>query len=167
MIVSFIEMTSVSNSGFIEHKIDKPLGELRRGSYTYFREDDVIIAKITPCMENGKCALATGLTNQIGMGSSEFHVFRANEEKILPAFLFYSLNRETIRKEAERNMTGSSGHRRVPIAFYKGLTVAVPDLETQKAIIAQITEYEAQIAECEANMANTNSEKKAILARYL
>ncbi len=68
--VSFIEMASLSNDGFIESKVDRPYGDVRRGGYTYFAEGDVIIAKITPCMENGKCAIAEGLTNGVGFGSS-------------------------------------------------------------------------------------------------
>lgn len=77
--VSFVEMASVSENGYISHKEDRSLKNVKKGSYRYFTEGDVIIAKITPCMENGKCAIATGLTNQIGFGSSEFHVFRVNE----------------------------------------------------------------------------------------
>lgn len=160
-------MASVSNYGFIESKINKPLGELRKGSYTYFAENDVIIAKITPCMENGKCALATGLSNGIGMGSSEFHVFRAKEQNILPAFLFYSLNRETIRKEAEKQMTGSSGHRRVPISFYENLQIVVPDLPEQQKIIGEIEKLENQIAELEAQIEGVADMKKAVLKAFL
>jgi len=87
-LVSFVEMASVSETGLINNPIDKLLKELRKGSYTYFAENDIIIAKITPCMENGKCALAKGLSNGLGMGSSEFHVIRANQLNISPEYLF-------------------------------------------------------------------------------
>lgn len=167
LTISFVEMASVSNHGFIEHKTEKPLGELRKGSYTYFRENDVIIAKITPCMENGKCALVTGLSNGIGMGSSEFHVFRSDQTKILPAFLFCALNREQIRQAAEKQMTGSSGHRRVPASFYEDLQIPVPNLETQKSIIAQINGYEAEIAACEQKIQSLPAQKQAVLEKYL
>ena len=95
---------------------------MREASYTYFKENDIIIAKITPCMENGKCAFATDLTNGLAMGSSEFHVIRANEEVVLGKYIFALINRESVRKEAEKNMTGSSGHRRVPASFYENLS---------------------------------------------
>lgn len=167
LIVSFVEMSSVSNNGFIEIKVDRALGALRKGSYTYFRENDIIIAKITPCMENGKCALATGLSNGIGMGSSEFHVFRADESKVLPSFLFYSLNRESIRKAAEKNMTGSSGHRRVPISFYEHLEISLPDLNKQQDIINQINEIEIKISELEKILASSEKQKKAVLEKWL
>ena len=142
-LVSFVEMASVTNNGFIEIKIDKPLGELRKGSYTNFAEDDIIVAKITPCMENGKCALATGLTNKIGMGSSEFHVFRSSD-KILNKYLFALLNRENVRKIAALNMTGASGHRRVPENFYKEMQIPLPPIDIQKSIVAECEQVDSE-----------------------
>lgn len=165
-IISFVEMSSVSNNGFIELKVDKPLSELRKGSYTYFAENDVIIAKITPCMENGKCALANGLTNQIGLGSSEFHVFRSNE-KINSKFLFTYLNRFEIRKAAEQVMTGASGHRRVPISFYENLQIPLPAIDEQKKIVAEIEKIEAKITELEKQIAEIPKQKEKILKKYL
>jgi len=166
-MVSFIEMSSVSNDGFIETKVDKTLKELRKGSYTYFAENDVIIAKITPCMENGKCALATGLTNHIGMGSSEFHVFRADESVILPAYLFYCLNRESIRKLAATQMTGKSGHRRVPISFYETLPISLPSLLEQQHIVSAIEKLEEKISANKAIMAASAERKKKIIEKAL
>ncbi|MFC0322695.1 restriction endonuclease subunit S [Gallibacterium melopsittaci] len=166
LLVSFIEMASVSNNGYIERKVDRALGTLRKGSYTYFKENDVIIAKITPCMENGKCALAVNLTNQIGIGSSEFHIFRANET-IYPQFLFFSLNRKEVRIEAEKNMTGTSGHRRVPSSFYENLQIPVPPLAEQEKIIAEVTQYEQAITQLETQMQGCADKKKAVLDRLL
>lgn len=136
-IVSFIEMAAISNDGHIVGAVNRLLGTLRKGSYTYFRENDVIVAKITPCMENGKCALTTRLTNGIGMGSSEFHVFRCGDS-ILPEYLFAFLNRDAIRVAAEAVMTGSSGHRRVPITFYQQLQIPLPPLYEQQKIVEEI-----------------------------
>ncbi len=166
-LVSFVDMPSVNNNGYIETKVDKTLVEVRQGSYTYFAENDVIIAKITPCMENGKCALAQGLTNGIGFGSSEFHVFRANTSLVTPQFLFYSLNREEVRIQAASSMTGASGHRRVPIDFYEKLTIPVPSIEQQHQIVAQIEEYEKAIAAAKSIMESCNSRKSAILNKNL
>lgn len=166
LVVSFVEMASVSNNGFIEKTVDKPLKEVRKGSYTYFAENDIILAKITPCMENGKCALATGLTNRIGMGSSEFHVIRAND-KVNNKFLFLLLNRDSVRKVAEQNMTGSSGHRRVPITFYESLQVPVPPLAEQEKIVQQIEALEMQIAQAQKVIDDAPAQKQAILQKYL
>lgn len=167
LIVSFVEMASVSNDGYIQQKINRPLGELRKSSYTYFQENDIIIAKITPCMENGKCALATELSNHIGMGSSEFHVIRSQSPTLNNAFLFHFLNRNEIRQSAEQHMTGASGHRRVPIGFYESLPVPVPSIEKQTEILAQIAQYEAQIATCEQKIQSLPAQKQAILVQYL
>ena len=165
-VVSFVEMSSISNDGGIEVKIDKNLGDLRKGSYTYFSENDIIIAKITPCMENGKCAIAKQLTNKLGMGSSEFHVFRIKDD-YSTEFVFTFLNRKQIREEAEKVMTGSSGHRRVPINFYKDLSIPVPPLAEQQRIVEQITALEQQIAAAKKIIADVPAKKQAILDRWL
>ena len=165
-LVSFVDMSSVSNDGFIEKKNDRQLGDLRKGSYTYFAENDIIIAKITPCMENGKCALARNLTNKIGMGSSEFHVFRIKTDYSTD-FVFYFLNRAEIRKEAQKNMTGASGHRRVPISFYEDLRIPLPPLEEQHRIVSEITALEAQIVTAKQTMAECPARKQAVLDKWL
>ncbi len=164
--VSFVEMASVSDQGFIIGKVDRPLKELKKGSYTYFAENDIIIAKITPCMENGKCAIAKGLSNGLAMGSSEFHVIRA-KEGILNNYMFYILNRDIVRKEAEQNFTGSSGHRRVPASFYENYRIPVPPLSVQQEIVAEIEILEQQIATAQQIISSAASQKQAIMKKYL
>lgn len=143
-IVSFIEMSSVSNDGFIQEKIERPLHELRKGSFTYFKEDDIIIAKITPSMENGKCAIAKGLTNGLALGSSEFHVIRVNTS-VSNKYLFAILNTQEVRIEAEHKMVGASGHRRVPINFYGDLKIPLPPKKIQEKIVDEIETLEEQV----------------------
>ncbi len=156
-IVSFVEMASVSESGLILQKIDKPLGELKKGSYTYFSENDIILAKITPCMENGKCAIAKELTNGLGMGSSEFHVIRA-KNKILAEFVFIFLNTATIRKSAEQNMTGSSGHRRSPESFYHDLKIPLPPIEIQQQIVTECEAVDQTVTAAQAKIETANKQ---------
>lgn len=96
-------MSSISNNGFIDTQQDRTLKEVIKGSYTYFRDGDIIIAKITPCMENGKCALVSGLTNGIGFGSSEFHVFRNSSSAVKQEYLFTTL---TEKAYASRQSNG-------------------------------------------------------------
>ena len=165
-LVSFIEMASVSDSGYIKNKIDKSLKELKSKGYTYFAENDILIAKITPCMENGKCGIALGLTNSIGMGSSEFHVFRT-KQGLINKFLFLLLNRNEIRQEAAKNMTGASGHRRVPIDFYKNLKIPLPPLKAQEKIVSVIDFIETKISQLETTKENLDSKKDEILLKYL
>ncbi len=166
MLISFIEMANISNEGYILNRIDRKLSDVRNGSYTYFVENDIILAKITPCMENGKCAVASGLTNNVGMGSSEFHVFRCCD-KINNKYLFTYLNRDIIRKEAEQNMTGASGHRRVPITFYENLDIPLPSIEKQQKIVSEIEKYEKIILDSKNKIDDLERDKKNILNKYL
>ncbi|ELW6709093.1 N-6 DNA methylase, partial [Campylobacter coli] len=165
MLVSFIEMASVSDKGYIQSKIDRSLNEVRK-AYTYFIENDILIAKITPCMENGKCAIAKNLTNNIGFGSTEFHIFRA-KTGLDSSFLFYNLNQQNIREKAALAMTGASGHKRVPISFYENLTIPLPPLEIQEKIVQNIELVEQQIDFLNLKLEFLEKEKEKILQKYL
>ena len=114
----------------------RKLANVRRG-YTYFKNGDVLFAKITPCMENGKIFIARNLKNGIGFGSTEFHVLRVRE-KVLPKWLFYFLWNPEFRKEAENNMTGTAGQQRVPVDFLKNSKIPLPSVAEQKKIIAYL-----------------------------
>lgn len=151
-IVSFIEMASVSNQGFVEKKVDRKVKDLKNGSYKFFQENDIIIAKITPCMENGKCAIVRDLTNRFGFGSSEFHIIHLMD-KVLPEFVFSILNNNEIREIAETHMTGASGHRRVPDTFYSNIRIPLPPKEIQEKIVAEVVSLEKK----------ESNEKKAIV----
>jgi type I restriction enzyme M protein len=164
-LVSFVEMASLSDRGFIQHRVDKPLREVSQG-YTYFRNNDVLFAKITPCMENGKGALANNLTNSVGFGSTEFFVLRANG-KILPELLLRFTQDQEFRNEAAKNMTGASGHRRVPKSFLENYEVPLPSIEEQKRIVAGIMRLEKQIAEAEEKLSRAAEKKAEILQKYL
>ncbi|MGB1241533.1 MAG: N-6 DNA methylase, partial [Chitinophagales bacterium] len=159
--VSFVEMASVSDEGFIASKVDKKLADLKGGSYTYFAENDIIFAKITPCMENGKCAIAEGLTNGIGLGSSEFHVIRTNEN-LNHKYLFNFLNRKVVRKFAEMEMTGASGHRRVPVSFYETFKVPLPPIDIQQQIVneCEVIDKAVQMAKKEVALGKREIEDK-------
>lgn len=119
--VTFLSMQNLGN-GFVNER-DKGAIKYFKGGYTYFAENDILIAKITPCMEHGKCAIATNLTNKIGFGSTEFNVFRVKDSRFLQEFIFCYLNRDNIRKIAADNMVGTSGRQRVPTAFYENLPI--------------------------------------------
>lgn len=160
-------MASVNDNGFIERKESRKISDVRKGSYTYFAEGDIILAKITPCMENGKCALAKELLNGIGFGSSEFHVLRPDTEKVNAHFLFATINRESVRKEAVKHMTGSSGHRRVPITFYENMSIPNIPLAEQQSIMAKVAAYEAEIGRVTEVMQSCEARKKAVLESYL
>lgn len=158
--VSFVEMSSVSNNGYIVTREDRKYEDVKSGGYTYFAENDVIIAKITPCMENGKCAIANGLKNGIGFGSTEFHVFRCSKE-ILNTYLFALLNTDEVRLCAQKNMTGSSGHRRVPESFYKTMEIPLPPIDIQETIARECLSIDSECRDSELiiNKANNSIDK--------
>lgn len=128
--ISFIPMASVSECGEILKLEDKFYREVKNG-FTYFCEGDVLFAKITPCMENGKGAVVVGLTNGIGFGSTEFHVLRPIKEKSNSYWLYALTSFELFRKKAEKNMTGSAGQKRVPASFLENIKISVPPISLQ------------------------------------
>lgn len=141
--VSFVPMESVDDiTGQIVSKQTRDLGTVARG-YTAFQNGDVIFAKITPCMENGKCAVADGLENGIGFGSTEFYVVRP-KENISAAYLWHFLRQESVRAEAKKHFTGAAGHKRVPKTFVENLELPVPlkngkpDLVQQQKAVAEL-----------------------------
>src|SRR5690606_1945156 len=110
-IVSFIPMSNVSEEGDLDLSLERPISEVWQG-FTYFREGDVIFAKITPCMENGKGAIAYNLRNGIGFGSTEYHVFRPIPKISTSEWLYYLTSSKLFRQTAENYMTGSAGQKR-------------------------------------------------------
>ena len=105
-----------------------------RGSYTYFSEGDILLAKITPCFENGKMGIAFNLLNGIGFGSSEYIVFRPNKN-LKNEWLYYFLNRNSFRINGARNMSGAVGHKRVIKNFIQNTLIPIPSLEEQEKIL--------------------------------
>lgn len=134
-------MASVDEvSGTIATPQHRPFVEVKKG-YTHFQDDDVLFAKITPCMENGKAAIATNLVGGLGFGSTEFHVLRSKGE-VLPAWLFYFVRRPSFRNEAKRNFTGTAGQQRVPTTFLSSASIPVPPLPEQRRIIDLLSRAE-------------------------
>ena len=130
LIVSFVPMDRVGEKGEFNPEVFKPIGEVYSG-FTYFRENDVLFAKITPCMENGKGAVAVNLSNGIGFGSTEFHVLRPLREKSNSYWIYHLTALIEFRRLAERKMTGSAGQKRVSTDFLNNIQVVVPPIELQ------------------------------------
>ena len=131
-LVSFVPMDSVGEYGGIDTSQEKPLGEVY-GGYTYFIDGDVLIAKITPCFENGKGAIARCLTNGVGFGTTEFHVIRPLEN-ISERWLFYLSMSDAFRKIGASEMLGAGGQKRVPEDFIKNFRIGIPSQVEQKQI---------------------------------
>jgi type I restriction enzyme S subunit len=144
--VTFVPMQSVcEHAGAIVEPIEKSFGEVKKG-FTYFAEDDVIFAKITPCMQNGKAAIARGLINGLGFGSTEFHVLRTKGE-VLPEWLYYFVRQKSFRDEAQENFRGSAGQQRVPAEFLANHKIPLPPLQEQHRIVERIKECLSRVDE--------------------
>jgi len=150
--VTFVPMPAVdAEAGAITKSELRPFSKVRNG-FTAFREGDVIFAKITPCMENGKAAIARNLLNGFGFGSTEFHVLRSRGA-VLPEFIYHFVRRESFRRAAEAEMTGSVGQRRVPVDFLKQVEFPVAPLAEQERIVAKIEELFTQVNATRAHLA--------------
>lgn len=142
LVVSFIPMSDVStNSPFIIPKQRRAIKEVIKG-YTSFTEDDVLIAKITPCFENGKFGIVGQLINDIGFGSTEFIVLRPIKDKISSQMLFHLINNSDFRDQGARCMTGSAGQQRIPVDFVRHYKIPVPPLEMQQRFLSYISAYQ-------------------------
>ena len=132
--VSFVPMEDLGiNLKHFKALKSRPLLDVASG-YTYFAEGDVLLAKITPCFENGKLGIATDLKNGVGFGSSEFYVLRPHEN-LSAEWLYYYLNRETFRVEGAARMSGAVGHRRVTKEFIETYPIPLPPLSEQQRIV--------------------------------
>ena len=143
--VSFVPMESIGEDGTITLGQSKPLESVYQG-YTYFRDGDIIIAKITPCFENGKGALAKNLVNGVGFGTTELHVLRARDI-IDRKFLFYLTRSVAFREPGEASMYGAGGQKRVPDDFVLNFKTAFPSAPEQRAIAEFLDREVAKIDE--------------------
>lgn len=143
--VSFVPMQNVSEDGIIYLSETRLYGEVKKG-FTSFHNGDVLFAKITPCMENGKGGIVKNLKNGLGFGSTEFHVLRPHSDIVLSDWLYYLTSWPVFRKECEKNMTGSAGQKRVPKSFLEEYKLFLPPLETQRHIAAVLDKVSALIA---------------------
>jgi type I restriction enzyme S subunit len=132
-------------SGTIVAAEERPFEQVKSG-YTYFEENDVLFAKITPCMENGKAAIARGLLGGIGFGSTEFHVLRPHAS-VVPEWIWLFVRQERFREDAKKSFRGGVGQQRVPQEFLEQYLIPLPPLEEQRRIVARIEELMDRVRE--------------------
>ncbi len=133
------------NAMFFSPKESRPLPEVRQG-YTCFANDDVLLAKVTPCFENGKAGIAKDLESGLGFGSSEYYVLRPDQSKILPEYLYLNIANNRMKRSGKPAMTGTGGLQRLPKSYIENYEIPLPPLETQKKIVSEFTE-EQEIVE--------------------
>jgi type I restriction enzyme S subunit len=133
--VTFAPMDALDDGlGGLDVSGSRSLGEVAAGSYNYFRDGDVLLAKVTPCFENGKKALARGLINGVGFATSEVHVFRPIPGKLDARFLMYLFSSEDFRAEGMKSMTGAGGLKRVSDAAILNYRPHIVDIELQRKV---------------------------------
>ena len=143
--VSFVPMSDMGeNDMYFDAKDSKNLQDVG-SSYTYFKDNDVLVAKVTPCFENGKAGIAKNLSNGIGFGSSEFYVLRPTES-VIPQWIYLCIATPAFRGWATLRMTGTGGLQRVPRPVIENYEIPFPSLATQQTIVAEIEAEQSLVA---------------------
>lgn len=150
IMATFVPMAAVSELHSIAIAGDvRPWSEIKKG-YTHFANGDVLLAKITPCFENGKSAVVRGLEHNIGSGSTEFHVFRPISEDVNPAYVYLFIRSPLFRAKGEASMTGTAGQKRLPTDYFALCAMPLPPTEEQSRIVAKVDELMALCDQLEA-----------------
>ena len=143
-LTTFVPMEAVNGvTGLMNSSGRRPYMDVKKG-YTYFEEGDVVFSKITPCMQNGKHAIAHGLLDGMAFGTTEFHVLRPNLE-VIAGWIHLYLRQPEVLHTAEQHFTGAVGQKRVPPSFLEELTLPLPPLAEQKRIAAILTKQLAAV----------------------
>ena len=163
--VTFLPMAAVSEEGKILARESRKLKDVIKG-YTNFRDGDVLLAKITPCFENGKRAIAKDLVNGIGFGSTEYHVLRP-KDAVTSDWIFYAISRADFCNIAKSQMTGTAGQKRVPARVLEQFKIPIPSLKEQNMITdnieTQFTRLDATIKSLKAITAKLGLYRKSVL----
>jgi len=160
--VSFLTMSDVSETGRVIGGQIRKYQDVAKG-FTSFIDNDVLVAKITPCFENGKGALVQNLLGGIGFGSTEFHVIRAKQELAVPAFLYLHTRSDMFRRLGERNMVGSAGQKRVPTDFLREYPIALPPVAEQEKIATILTAVDDKLDVIARQIVTTQTLKQGLM----
>ncbi len=163
---TFVPMAAVNEKvGAIANPEIVPYSKVCRG-YTYFEENDVLFAKITPCMQNSKHVIARNLIDKMGFGTTEFHVLRADEE-ILPEWIHYFIRQPRFLEEAKAYFTGTVGQQRIPDNFLKDYLIPLPSIDEQRRIAAKLQEMMQEVERARTACEKQLEAAKALPAAYL
>ena len=162
--VSFVPMALISATYGVPVQSEKRTwGEIKKG-FTHFADNDVVLAKITPCFENAKSAVMRNLINGVGAGTTELHVFRSTTKVILPDYVLLYIKTRGFISRGESRMTGSAGQKRVPREYFANSPFTLPPLAEQKRIVAKVDELMALCDRLEAQQQERET-RHAALAR--
>jgi len=162
--VSFLPMEDIKQKQIYIYPLkQRQISEVYKG-YTYFKENDVLVAKVTPCFENGKSGIAKKLENGIGFGSSELHVIRPNH-KIIAEFIYPFISSESFIINGKNKMTGTGGLQRVPADYIAGLFISVPSVEIQHQIAKKIEAEQKSVDSCREMIRIYEDKIKLVIAK--
>jgi len=151
-LVSFVPMAAVSEeTASVVSEETRVASKCMKG-FTPFKRNDVLVAKITPCFENGKIVIAN-IKHEFGFGSTEFHVIRPNDGELHERYLLHCLRQPFVRVQGQRRMTGSAGQRRVPAHFLSTFDLPLPTFKAQRRIAEILDRAEALRAKRRAALA--------------
>lgn len=166
MEVSFIPMRAVDDTnGVVVAPEVRAYGEVKTG-YTCFLDGDVIFARITPCMQNGKSAIANNLVNGVGFGSTEFHVIRPGPD-IDARWIHHLLRHREFIDDAAKHFTGTAGQQRVPASFLRAKKILVPPITEQYRIVAELDALQTEVDALKRHQCDTAAELDALLPALL
>lgn len=161
---SFVPMEAVHEATGTASPRPRPYSAVAKG-YTFFREGDVLFAKITPCMQNGKAAIATGLIDGVGFGTTEFHVIRPGERVTAEWIHLHLRNAETL-DAAEQAMTGAVGQQRVPPEWLRELELPLPPLDEQGRIVAALAERRTAVETLRARAESLLADQRKLASEW-
>ncbi|RZB34825.1 MAG: type I restriction enzyme, S subunit [Desulfobacteraceae bacterium Eth-SRB1] len=165
--VSFIPMKMISEKYGTPHSFErKKWAEVKKG-FTYFMDNDVGLAKITPCFENGKSTVFKGLLNGVGAGTTELHIFRQKPKLILPEYVLIFFKCPKFLNDAKEKMTGSAGQKRVPREFIRFVPFSLPSLTEQKRIVAKVDQLMNLCDELETRLNQSKKDSEMLMQAVL
>lgn len=144
----------------------KTINELAKGGYSYFKEDDVLLAKMTPCFENGKSGIAKKLENGIGFGSTEFYVLRSNG-KILADWIYHIISSEKFLEEGKHSLVGTTGRRRLMKQYVETFEIPLPPLPEQKQLASLFQSIESALEQVDNHEKNLKSLWKSLIDEFV
>ena len=166
MQVSFVPMSALDDlTGRIVKPETRQIGEVKKG-YTYFANGDVIFARITPCMQNGKSAIARDLINGIGFGSTEFHVMRP-KTNLLAEWLHVIVRHKDFKDDATAHFKGTAGQQRVPQSFLEKKLIPIPPIPEQLRIVSYLDNLQSKVDELKRFQNETQKELDALMPSIL
>lgn len=164
-LVSFVGMQDVTEQAQLSSQHLMGIDDVKNG-FTYFERGDILVAKITPCFENGKGCHTESLLTCIGFGSTEFHVLRATNNSD-SKFIYYWSNRDIFRQSLESEMVGSAGHRRVPLSAIANYQIPIPSKDEQTAIATILSDMDEEIQMLEQRLSKTRQIKQGMIQELL